>query len=159
DGKTRCLINDQPVTVAGLKRLGETLVEVHGQHDQKSLQDASLHRDLLDEYAQAIAARKATASAYHRWHEQVKTIAVLKAEIEQASREREYLEHMRNELKSLSPQPGEEETLATQRTTMMQSEKLFEVLNAAIAELNTGKGVVGSLRSAERLLSRSPLTS
>src|SRR5690349_2482364 len=32
DGKTRCLVNDQPVTVAALKKLGETLVEVHGQH-------------------------------------------------------------------------------------------------------------------------------
>src|SRR5262249_9070481 len=55
-------------------------------------------------------------------------------------------------------QPGEEETLAQQRTTMMQSEKLFEVLNEAIAELNQGKGVLASLRGAQRTLTRSPLT-
>ena len=67
DGKTRCLVNDQPVTVSGLKRLGETLVEVHGQHDQRGLQDAGIHRALLDEYGKLAAMRKNVAGAYREW--------------------------------------------------------------------------------------------
>src|SRR5688572_26456730 len=35
DGKTRCFINDRPVSVAALKTLGDALVEIHGQHDQR----------------------------------------------------------------------------------------------------------------------------
>jgi len=159
DGKTRCLVNDAPVTVAGLKKLGETLVEVHGQHDQRSLQDMSLHRSLLDDFAALSPQRKVVATAYRQWRDCLDALAVLKAEIERISREQEYLQHMRGELKQLDPQPGEEDTLTTQRTTMMQSEKLFEVLNEAIAEMNQGKGVIGTLRSAQRILTRSPLSS
>ncbi len=158
DGKTRCLVNDQPVTVAALKKLGETLVEVHGQHDQRGLQDTGLQRVLLDDYGRLTAQRKNVAAAYHQWRGQMQRIAALKATIEQAAREQEYLQHMRNELKQLAPQPGEEETLSNQRTGMMQSEKLFEILNEAAHELNSGKGVIASLRSAQRILTRSPLT-
>lgn len=159
DGKTRCFINDQSVTVTALKKLGETLVEVHGQHDQRSLADSTVHRDLLDDYAGLADARKKTAAAYQAWHAAASEVTALKAQIEQAAREQEYLRHMKNELSQLKPEVGEEETLTAQRTIMMQSEKLFEVLNEAIAELNSGKGVTGALRSAGRLLSRSPLTS
>jgi DNA repair protein RecN (Recombination protein N) len=159
DGKSRALVNDQPVTVSGLKKLGEALVEIHGQHDQKTLQDTGLHRALLDEYGRLSALRKNVTEAYREWNGRKNGLATLQAEIDAASREQEYLQHMRNELKQLSPQLGEEETLSTQRTTMMQSEKLFEVLNAAIAELSEGKGAVAALRSAQRTLTRSPLTS
>jgi DNA repair protein RecN (Recombination protein N) len=138
--------------------LGETLIEVHGQHDQRSLQDTSLHRALLDDYGASSPQRKNVAGAYHQWREANEAITSLKASIEQAAREQEYLQHMHNELKDLAPQPGEEETLSNQRTAMMQSEKLFEVLNETIAELNGGKGVVASLRAAQRMLARSPLT-
>jgi DNA repair protein RecN (Recombination protein N) len=159
DGKTRCFINDQSVTVAALKKLGEALVEIHGQHDQRTLLDTTIHRALLDDYANLNAPRKKVAEAYRAWREAETALAALKAESEAASRELEYLRHMRNELKTLNPQPGEEDTLTEQRTRMMQSEKLFDVLNTAIGEISGTKNVVASLRGAERTLSRSPLTS
>jgi DNA repair protein RecN (Recombination protein N) len=157
DGKTRCLVNDQPVTVAGIKMLGETLVEVHGQHDQRGLQDAGLHRSLLDDYGKLGSQRVAVAAACRTWKDARDAMQALKDTIERTAREQEYLQHMRNELKQLSPQPGEEETLSAQRTAMMQSEKLYDVLNEAIGELNGGKGVIGALRGAQRTLMRSPL--
>lgn len=159
DGKMRCLVNDQPVTVAALKRLGEALVEVHGQHDQRTLQDMTVHRALLDGYAKLEGARAKVAGAYGAWKKELAALEALKNETAQAAREQEYLQHMRNELRELAPEPGEEEALTGQRTRMMQSEKLFEVLNQAIADLNQGKGVSASLRAAERTLTRSPLTS
>jgi DNA repair protein RecN (Recombination protein N) len=66
---------------------------------------------------------------------------------------------MCNELKQLSPQPGEEDELSTQRTTMMQSEKLYSVLNEAISEMNSGKGVMAAIRGAQRTLTRSAFSS
>lgn len=157
DGKTRCLINDQPVTVSALKKLGEALVEVHGQHDQRSLQDGAAHRAMLDEFASLAARRKAVAGAYAQWQEAARALEALNAQAEQAAREQDYLQHMHKELKILNPQPGEEETLASQRTAMMQSEKLFSLLNDTLAELSAGKGVAAALHGAQRLLSRSPL--
>jgi DNA repair protein RecN (Recombination protein N) len=159
DGKTRCHINDQPVTVSALKKLGEVLVEVHGQHDQRSLMDASLHRDMLDDYAGQLPQRKQVSAAYAEWKKYVDALAALRVQIEQAAREQDYLRHMHNELAQLTPEIGEEDTLTTQRATMMQSEKLFELLGQAIGELNAGKGVASALRSAQRTLARSPLAS
>ena len=69
DGKTRCFINDTAVSVTGLKTVGETLVEVHGQHDGRGLLDPATHRVILDAYgtleSQTVAA--ATRKAYDDW--------------------------------------------------------------------------------------------
>ena len=51
DGRTRAFINDQSVSVQTLKAVGATLVEIHGQHDERALVDASTHRQLLDAFA------------------------------------------------------------------------------------------------------------
>ncbi len=159
DGKTRALANDQPVTVTALKKVGDLLVEVHGQHDQRSLMDMQLHRTLLDDFANLSSARKTVSAHYRTWKKELDALQTLQAEIAQTAREQDYLRHMRGELKQLSPKAGEEETLTERRTTMMQSEKLFSVINEVIAEMKQGKGVAATLRSAHRQLTRSPLTS
>ena len=159
DGKSRALINDQLVTVAALKKIAETLVELHGQHDQKTLQDAVLHRAMLSDYAKLADIQKIVAENYKKWCERKDAIAELMAEVERATREQEYLRHMRGELKILNPQLGEEDILTTARANMMQSEKMFDVLNEAIGELSHGKGVLSALRNSQRTLTRSPLTS
>src|SRR5262249_49799823 len=50
DGRTRAFVNDQPVSVQTLRQLGEALVEIHGQHDDRALVDAGTHRRLLDAF-------------------------------------------------------------------------------------------------------------
>lgn len=157
DGKSKAYANDAPITVAALRRIGEQLVEIHGQHDQRTLQDTIIHRNLLDEYGKLLPARVKVSDAYYQWKAAKQQLADLLAEIEKAERERDYLQHMQKELAQLAPQPGEEEQLAGERTRMMGSEKLFEVLGSVIGELN-GKDVLGALRSAQKTLVRSPLT-
>ena len=46
DGKTRCFVNDAAVSVSGLRAIGEPLVEIHGQHDQRGLLDAGFPHQL-----------------------------------------------------------------------------------------------------------------
>lgn len=158
DGKARCLANDQPISVTALKRLGETLVEVHGQHDQRGLMDASTHRALLDEYGRHAALLKDTQQSYALWRQAEAALAQVRADIEHSKREEEFLRHMTRELQKLSPQAGEEEAMAAQRTEMMQSEKLFSTINEALGELSgKGHGASMSLRSVQRTLLRSAL--
>jgi DNA repair protein RecN (Recombination protein N) len=159
DGKTRALVNDQPVTVTALKKLGELLIEIHGQHDQRGLQDRSVHRDLLDGFGKLGTERTKVAGCYGAWRECMRAVAALEAEITQAEREQDYLNHMRGELKALNPKAGEEESLSDQRTRMMQSEKLFDVLNEAMNELSSPSPMSQRVRSVLRTLTRSPLTS
>src|SRR4029077_17344326 len=56
-GRHRAFVNDSPVTVAFLERLGDHLVDVHGQHEQQRLVEPSAQLELLDRFAEAEALR------------------------------------------------------------------------------------------------------
>ncbi len=51
DGRGRAFVNDQPVSVALLRRLGDSLVEIQGQMEQHGLLDMATHRAALDAFA------------------------------------------------------------------------------------------------------------
>lgn len=155
DGKSRCLINDQAVSVTALKSLGELLVEVHGQHDQRGLMDPSSHRDLLDDFGAHGKLRQATERAYREWRETLAELDSLKEQVARAEAEKAYLQHTLDELNTLNPQPGEEEQLAEKRQLMMGGEKRIAAIQSALAELQGNVSVASSLHAAVRLLSRS----
>src|SRR5450631_3924984 len=50
DGRTRAYVNDRSVGAQTLRALGASLVEIHGQHDERALLDAATHRALVDAY-------------------------------------------------------------------------------------------------------------
>src|SRR2546421_12536274 len=66
DGRTRAFVNDQPVSVQVLKSLGSSLVEIHGQHDERALVDMATHRMLLDAYAGLDADAAGVARAWSK---------------------------------------------------------------------------------------------
>ena len=112
DGKSRAFINDQPVSVALLKRLGATLVEVQGQHEQVGLADPTTHAGLLDAFGALDAERAATAAAWAAWRDATRRLAAAREAIASAQREEEWLRHAVGELADLAPEEGEEDALA-----------------------------------------------
>ena len=64
DGRSRAFVNDQPVSVALLKTIGEALVEVHGQFDNQRLLKVEAHRGLLDAFAGHGELIEATCQAF-----------------------------------------------------------------------------------------------
>src|ERR1700744_616314 len=50
DGRTRAFVNDQPVSLQAMRAIAQTIVEIHGQHDERALADAASHRALVDAY-------------------------------------------------------------------------------------------------------------
>lgn len=154
DGRSRAWVNDQAVGVGLLKRLGEELVEVHGQFDTHGLLNPQTHRSVLDAYA-GLAAQAAQVAAAHRaWRQVEDARANAAAEIARARSEEEYLRHAVAELDALAPKPGEEEDLAETRAVLMHREKLVDALNAAFGDLSGDRGVERALASAIRTLSR-----
>lgn len=157
DGKTRCFVNDQPVSVGALKQIGDTLLEIHGQHDQRGLLNTATHRDTLDEYGGLAKPAAETAKAHEQWSQAVKALAAFHESVARARAEQEYLAFMKKELGQLSPRVGEEQELSDARTSMMQGEKLAEIIKDALAELNPPKAVRTSIGAAERIMSRTSL--
>ena len=160
DGRTRAFVNDQPVSVQVMKQLGSALVEIHGQHDDRALVDAATHRRLLDAFG---ALEGDAAKVETLWEARRAAQAEVdshRADVERAKRESDWLRHAVEELDKLNPQAGEETTLATRRTVMMQSEKVAEDLRDAhevIAGANSSvPALAGVIRRLERRAAQAP---
>jgi len=154
DGRTRAFINDQAVSVQTLKSVGATLVEIHGQHDERALVDAATHRRLLDAFA---GLEKDVATLETLWEGRRSARAALdehRAGMERAAREADYLRHASDELKQLAPQDGEETALADRRTVMMQGEKIASDLREAQEAVGGHHSPVAALAAAVRRLER-----
>jgi len=154
DGRTRAFINDQSISVQTLKAVGAVLVEIHGQHDERALVDASTHRQLLDAFA---GLEKEVAALETLWEARRTANQALdahRASMERAAREADYLRHAADELKTLKPKDGEETALAGRRTTMMQGEKIASDLREAQEAVGGPHSPVPALAAAVRRLER-----
>lgn len=154
DGRTRAFINDQAISVQTLKAVGATLVEIHGQHDERALVDASTHRRLLDASA---GLDTEVAALEVLWEARRRARATLddhRAGVERAAREAEFLRHASDELTQLAPQDGEETALAERRATMMAGEKIATDLREAQDVVSGHGSPVSVLAAAVRRLER-----
>ena len=160
DGKSRAWINDTPVSIKTLKQIGDTLVEIHGQFANHALLNPSTHRDALDafgvatipDYAQLLSR---THDAYIAYHNAKKKLDDLQKILEKSASDRDFLTHNVNELSALGVQVGEEEQLASQRTSMMNAEKDSAILSDAIAALNPrGESLYDNIYTAANILLR-----
>jgi DNA repair protein RecN (Recombination protein N) len=160
DGRSRAFVNDQPVGVALLRRLGALLVEVQGQHDQVGLADPSSHGGLLDAFGALEPRRAAAAEAWSAWRAATRRLTEAREAIAAAQREEEWLRHAVGELRELNPEEGEEESLAAERQRLQQGERRAEAIAAAIGELTPRDRRAASparaLREAARALERLP---
>src|SRR4029077_20457373 len=90
-GKTRPFVNDQPVSIGLLRRIGAVLVEIHGQHDERAFVERSAHRALLDAFGGLDREVKAVTAAYASWREAEDRAARLRSEVASAEAECAYL--------------------------------------------------------------------
>ncbi|WP_279477594.1 DNA repair protein RecN [Aureimonas sp. SK2] len=154
DGRTRVFINDRPSSVGLMKEVGATLVEIHGQHDDRALVDPEAHRLLLDEYGGLTLEAMAVARAHDDWRRAENELARHRARVEAAAREADFLRASVEELSELSPIAGEEEELAEERQRMMRSEKIATDVNDANEELSGPASPIPGLASLLRRLDR-----
>ncbi|WP_066808714.1 DNA repair protein RecN [Sphingomonas asaccharolytica] len=152
DGGSRGFVNDQPASAGLLRELAQYLVEVHGQHDDRGLLNPRGHRALLDAFGRCHAG--VVAQAYRAWRDAEDALAVARAEIDAAARDRDYLAHAVAELRQLAPEPGEEEVLAERRRSMQRAEKIAEDMVALDDYLAGSDGGLARLRQAARVLER-----
>lgn len=158
DGRSRALINDQPVGAALLRRVADLLIEIQGQHAQIGLSDAAIQRAMLDDYGVDRALRDTVASLHGSW--QAAEAARIDAEValSEALRDEDFLRHAVDELATLAPREGEEDELAAARQLMQGAERRAEAIGTALGELapreRRSNGPGAMLRSAARALGR-----
>ena len=149
DGRKTAWVNDRRVSGEVLRDLSDTLVELHGQHDDRGLLNPRGHRALLDSFAGidtgpvrlAWRARAASRDA----------LASAQSTLERARVEEEFLRHAVAELDKFDPKPGEEALLDTRRRAMQGAARIRADIMKADGALS-GQGAEGTLRDALRWL-------
>jgi DNA repair protein RecN (Recombination protein N) len=154
DGRSRAFVNDQPVGVALLRRIGESLVEIEGQFEQQRLLDSANHRTMLDAFGGLAEQAAQVRDSWRRWRAAATARAEAEAALARARRDEEYLRHAVAELMEMDPKPGEEAELAETRRLLSSREKLLEAAHAAFDELTGERGADGRIMAAQRRLDR-----
>jgi DNA repair protein RecN (Recombination protein N) len=153
-GTGKSFINDIPVSLNILRQVSNNLVEIHGQHDQKGLMDASSHINILDEYGQLGNLKDNVRELYSQVRILTNKLQEMIAEQERMAREEDYLRHVLGELEELNPRIGEEEKLSTKRHEMMAQEKSFSIIDDVIEGLSGRNDIMQALMSAQKTLIR-----
>jgi DNA repair protein RecN (Recombination protein N) len=142
DGRKTGWVNDRRASGDVLRALSDTLVELHGQQDDRGLLDPKMHRTLLDSFAGVdVGPVRAAWAALARAR---KAKSAAEAQLHSVQAEEDFLRHAVAELDALAPEPGEEAQLDAQRRLMQQAERVTADIARAGAALSED--------GAERLL-------
>lgn len=151
DGRKTAWINDRRVSGEVLRALSDTLVELHGQHDDRGLLNPRGHRQMLDAYAGLDVDVAKTRKAWRALGDARKSLVAAEARIAAARAEEDYLRHAVAELDAIAPEAGEEAMLDTQRRLMQAAEKIRKDIRKANDALGL-QGAEGSVNDASRWL-------
>jgi DNA repair protein RecN (Recombination protein N) len=158
NGRSVARVNGQTVTASLLARIGERLVDIHGQSAHLTLLRAATHIDYLDAYAGLMSQRADLATLVA----EVRAIQQQRASLEQDDRERnrrvDLLRFQVEEIAAAALQPDEEETLTTERQRLANASSLQTVADAAYRLLREatpprGPSILDGLRDVARNLS------
>src|SRR5258708_33512653 len=147
-GRSRVTIDGELATVQSLGKMGASLVQVYGQHEQHSLLRAESHREILDRYANL----DDELASYRERYARAEEIQSRLHELGRRERERaDLLELARfrtNELERAGLVAGEDEALSQERTMLSNASKL------ASAALETEQALYGADGAATDTVSR-----
>ena len=145
DGRKTAWVNDRRCSGDVLRELSETLVELHGQHDDRGLLNPRGHRAILDDFAGNAAAKAKVRGAWSALAAARKAARAAAIEREAIKAEEEFLRHAVAELDKLDPQAGEEAVLDSKRRLMQGAEKIradvvnaYEIMGQGGAETSLG---------------------
>ncbi|MEO0654063.1 MAG: DNA repair protein RecN [Pseudomonadota bacterium] len=151
DGRKTAFVNDRRASGEVLRALSDTLVELHGQHDDRGLLNPRGHRALLDAFAGADGALAKTRAAWRAAAAARRDLGAAEARLAELQAEEDFLRHAVKELDDLSPEPGEDAALDARRRLMQGAEKIREDVARAYEALGLD-GAEGRMGDAARWL-------
>ena len=149
EGRKTSWINDRRASGEVLRALSETLVELHGQQDDKGLLDSKNHRLMLDDFAGLAPQRAELGSLWRARSEARRALEKAEAALASMKEEEDFLRHAVAELDRLDPQQGEEAELDARRRLMQSAERMREDVARVVASLGL-EGAEGAMGNATR---------
>ena len=148
-GKNNCRVNGTPVTVSVLKRLGQALITIHGQHDTQALLAQEQHIRFIDAMAENAALREEYRESYTHLRRLQREQDALRLNETEKARRLDMLRHQIAELEEADVRPGERKALLEKQSLCRHTEKILQALYEADAALN-GEGETQAARLAHQ---------
>lgn len=126
---SKAYVNDNAIGINLLAKIGEFLVEIHGQNDQRGLLNPACHMQILDNFAGNGDKLGNLDKIYRNFKEIDGRILEIKQKEEFFQREKDYLEHICLELEKANIVVGEEDELVTKKDHLAGKEKILKFLN------------------------------
>jgi DNA repair protein RecN (Recombination protein N) len=128
-GKSRAFINDTPVTLEVMKRIGNLLMDIHSQHETLQLGQQSFQLRLIDAYAGNAAVREQYATDWQAYVKARKDFDTLSAEADTLRQEADYVRFQLEELNQAHLEEGEQETLESEVKVMDHTSEIKSSFN------------------------------
>src|SRR5438552_10447567 len=135
-GRHRVFVNDSAATVGLLERLGELLVELHGQHEHQRLVEPARQLELLDRFAECLTQRERVDALVRRWEEARASLARLREELAESARQEDLYRFQLGEIDAVRLREGEEEELRADRSRLQHAERILRGLQEVMALLH-----------------------
>ncbi|HEL0022888.1 TPA: DNA repair protein RecN [Streptococcus equi subsp. zooepidemicus] len=138
NGRSVSRINGQMVTVSTLKKLGQFLVDIHGQHDQEELMRPQLHQHILDSFGDE--AFDQLKQSYQQIFDRYK--ALRRQALEKQKNEKEHqarldlLAFQIGEIDAADLVRGEDDLLNQERQRLLNHKKIADTLTSAYLSLD-----------------------
>ncbi len=134
-GRHRAFVNDGAATVGLLERLGELLVELHGQHEHQRLMEPARQLLLLDRFAEALDRRERVGALVRTWEEARAALDRLRSEMREGARQEDLYRFQLAEIDDVRLKDGEEEELRAERSRLQHAERIVAGLQETVGLL------------------------
>ncbi|MBR2522274.1 MAG: DNA repair protein RecN [Coriobacteriales bacterium] len=156
DGRSRCSVNDEMVSVKGLANSAGTLVDLHGQHEHQALLSPQSHIGYLDRWAyEEIAPLKGEyQAALESYEEAAEELAAARKLLEVSDFQFEQAQFIDAQIAAVNPLPGELDEFEEMLPVLRNGESLSEAASVALGLLKGDGGILDSLSEANSALFR-----
>lgn len=152
-GKSRAFVNDTPVTLDTLRKIGANLMDIHSQHDTLLLGDAVFQLNLLDLYAGLVPTRAQYSNAYRQFRKLEADLKAVENQIAQANKELDYHSFLLHELEEARLDTEDQEALEQEIKQLEHAEEIkFKLTNALQALTESEYCATGNMKEAAALL-------
>jgi DNA repair protein RecN (Recombination protein N) len=152
-GKSRAFVNDTPVTLETLRRIGDQLMDIHSQHDTLLLGDPVYQLNILDLYAQNEGLRAQYGSAYRTYRKLEKEFKDLEGQLAQSQKELDYNTYLLNELSEANLQAEEQESHEIELKHLEHAEEIKLKLSQALQYISESEyNAAGAMKDASHLV-------
>jgi len=156
-GKNRCLVNDCTVTVGVLSKLGDRLVDIHGQHDHQALLNPEIHVDFLDLYGKTMDERNKFSKKYFEYLEDLRKLEDLRSKENDRVQREDLLRFQINEIDKANLSPEETDLLKLEKNKLQYAEKIHASVKLVLNLISEKEGaVLAELGAAQRELESLP---